>query len=250
MLKEAPYPLVPSKKDKERYFKQFLDIFKRLEITIPFGEALQKMSLCSKFLKDLLTKKGKYINNETVVVGGNCSAVIQKLPHKFKDPGSVTIPCSIGDVFVGKAFIDLGASVNLMPLSMCSRIGNLKIDPTRMTLQLENCSITRPFGVVEDVLVKVCHFTFLEDFVIMDIEEDEEIPLILGRPFMLTAKCVVDTGNGNLELSMNDQKGTLILFDEVKHPSTNKPCFKVEAVEQEANHTMQHLTTHSPLEKD
>ena len=176
--------------------------------------------------------------------------VIQKLPPKFKDPGSITIPCSIADVFIGKALIDLGASVNLMPLSMCSRIGNLKIDPTRMTLQLENCSITRPFGVVEDVLVKVCHFTFLEDFVIMDIEEDEEIPLILGRPFMLTAKCVVDTWNGNLELSMNDQKGTLILFDEVKHPSTNKPCFKVEAVEQEANHTMQHLTTHSPLEKD
>jgi len=102
VITEAPYPLVPTKKDKERYFRRFLDIFKRLEITIPFGEALQQMSLYSKFLKDLLTKKGKYINNETIVVGGNCSTVIHKLPPKFKDPGSVTIPCSIGDISVGK----------------------------------------------------------------------------------------------------------------------------------------------------
>ncbi|XP_028201740.1 uncharacterized protein LOC114385905 [Glycine soja] len=138
------------------------------------------MSLYSRLLKYLLTKKGKYINNETIIVGGNCSVVVQKFPPKFKDPGSVTIPCSIGDISVGKAFIDLGASINLMSLSVCKRIGNPKIDPTRMILQLADRSITRPFGVVEDILVKVCHFTFSVDFVIMDIEEDAEIPLILG----------------------------------------------------------------------
>ncbi|KHN40172.1 hypothetical protein glysoja_041835, partial [Glycine soja] len=123
---------------------------------------------------------------------------------KFKDLGSVTILCSIGNLSVGKTLIDLGASINLMSLSMCKRIGDLKIDPTRMTLQLADHSITRPFGVVEDVLVKVRHFTFLVDFVIMDIEEDEEIPLVLGQPFMLTTKCMVDMGNRNLELSVND----------------------------------------------
>ena len=74
--KEASYPLVSSKKDKERHFAHFLDIFKKLEITIPFGEALQQMSLYSKFLKDLLTKKGKYIHSDNIVVEGNCSAVI------------------------------------------------------------------------------------------------------------------------------------------------------------------------------
>ena len=62
--REAPYPLVPSKKDKERHFAHFLDIFKKLEITIPFGEALQHMPFYSKFLKDLLTKKGKYIHSD------------------------------------------------------------------------------------------------------------------------------------------------------------------------------------------
>ena len=204
MVKEASYPLVPSKKDKERYFKRFQDIFQKLDITIPFGESLQQMSLYTKFLKDILTKKGKYINNESIVVGDNCSAMIQKLPPEFKDPRSVTIPCSIRNVSVGKDPIGLGASINLMPLSMCQRIRNLKINPTRMTLQLADHSITKPFGVVEDVLVKVHHFTFSIDFVIMDIEEDEEISLILGRPFMLTAKCVLDMGNGNLKLSVDD----------------------------------------------
>jgi len=75
-------------------------------------------------------------------------------------------------VSVGKALIDLGASIILMPLSMCQRIGNLKIAPTKMMLQLEDRSIIKPYGVVEDVLVKVRQFTFPMDFEIMDIEED------------------------------------------------------------------------------
>ncbi|XP_006598399.1 uncharacterized protein [Glycine max] len=161
------------------------------------------------------------------MVEGNCSVVIQRiLPQKFKDPKSVTIPCSIGVVSVGKALIDLGASINLKSLSMCRRIGNLRITPTRMTLQLVNHSITRPYGVVEDVLVKVRQFTFLVDFVIMDIEEDFEIPLILGRPFMLKTKCIVDIGNGNLEMSVEDQKVIFNLFEAIKHLVAIKPASK------------------------
>ena len=227
---------MPSKKDKKRYFKRFLEIFKGLEITMSFGEALQQMSLYTKFMKEILTKKGKYIDNESIMVGGNCSTVIQrKLPEKFKEPRSVTIPCTIGKKSIGKTLIDLGASINLMSLSMCRRIGNLKIEPTRMTLQLADLFLTRPFVVVKDVLVKVHQLTFLMDFVIMDIEEDAEIPLILGRPFMVTAKCVVDMGKDNLEMSVEDQKATFNLFEGVKHPSDSKTSFKVEEIEQKAN---------------
>ena len=102
---------------------------------MPFGEALQQMPLYAKFLKDMLTMKNKYIHSDTIVVEGNCSAMIQRiLPHKHKDPGSVTIPCSIGEVLVGKALIDLGASINLMSLSMCQRLGELEIMPIRMNV--------------------------------------------------------------------------------------------------------------------
>ena len=108
---------------------------------------------------------------------GNCSVVIQRiLPPKHKDPGSVTIPCSIGAVFVGKALIDLGASINLMPLSMCRRLGELEIMPTKMTLQLADHSVTRPYGVVEDVLVRVKHITFLANLVVMDMKRMLKFP--------------------------------------------------------------------------
>ena len=148
---------------------------------------------------------------------GNCSAVIQKiLPPKHKDPGSVTIPCSIGEVNVGKALIDLGTSINLMPLSMCRRLGELEIMPIRMTLQLANCSITRPYEVIEDVLVRVKHFIFPADFVVMNISEDTDIPIILGRSFMLTASCIVNMGKRKLELGFEDQKIDFDLFVEDK----------------------------------
>jgi len=79
------------------------------------------------------------------------------------------------------------------------------------------------------------------DFVIIDIEEDFDIPLILGHPYMLTTKCVVDLGNGNLEMSVEDQKAILNLFEAIKHPNDNKTCFKVEAIEQEADLAERHL---------
>jgi len=194
---------------------------------MPFGEALQQMPLYSKFLKDMLMRKSMYIHSDTIVVEGNCSAVIQRiLPPKHTDPRSVTIPCSIGAVSVGKALIDLGANINLMPLSMCRRLGELEIMPTRMTLQLADHSITRPYGVIEDVLVRVKHFTFPADFVVIDIEEDVEIPLILGHPFMLTASYVVDIGKRKLELSIEDQKINFDLFDEEKHLLDKNVCLK------------------------
>ena len=128
---KVPYPVVPSKKEKDPHLARFLDIFRKLEITMPFGEALQQMPLYSRFLKDMLTRKHKYIHQENIIVEGNFSVVIQKiLPPKHKDPGSVTIPCSIGEVNVGKTLIDLGASINLMPLSICRRQGELEIMPT------------------------------------------------------------------------------------------------------------------------
>jgi len=221
--------LVLSRKDKERHVARFLDIFKKLEITMPFGEALQQIPLYSKFLKDMLTRKSKYIHSDTIVVEGNCSAVIQCiLPPKHKDPGSVTIPCSIGAISVRKALIDLGESINLMPLSMCRWMGELEIMPTRMTLQLADRSITRPYGVIEDVLVQVKHFTFPADFVVVDIEEDVEIPLILGRPFMSTASCVVDMGKKKLEMGIEDQKTSFDLFDEEKQLLDQNVCLKVK----------------------
>ncbi|XP_006593115.1 uncharacterized protein LOC114378793 [Glycine soja] len=208
------------------------------------------MSLYSKFLKDMLNQKSKYIHSDTIVVEGNCSAVIQHiLPPKHKDPGSITIPCSIGAISVGKALTDLGAAINLMSLSMCRRIGELEIMPTRMTLQLADRSITGPYGVIEDVLVQVKHFIFPADFVVMDIEEDVEIPLILGRPFMLTTSCIMDMGKRKLEMGIEDQKINFDLFDEEKQLLDQNVCLQVKECAKHKNGTKHAFEDRKPFLK-
>jgi len=123
-----------------------------------------------------------YFDRGTITLKEGCSAIIQRtLPPKTKDLGSATIPCTIG-----KILLDLGANINLIHFSMVAQIGDSEIKPTRMSLQLADCSIKYPYGVVEDVLMKEDKFVFLMDFVVMDIKEDSKVPLILGRSFMLT----------------------------------------------------------------
>ncbi|XP_006595324.1 uncharacterized protein [Glycine max] len=198
----------------------------------------------------MLTKKNRYIHIDRIFMEGNCSAMIQRiLPPKHKGPRVVTIPCCIGEVAVGKALIDLGASINLMPLSMCRRLGEIEIMPTCMTLQLADRSITRPYGMIEDVLIQVKQLIFPANFVVMDIEEDLDIPIILGRPFMSTTNCIVDMGKYKLELSMEDQKASFDLFEAINYPNDMKARFDLDKVEQEIETTATTMALHSPLEK-
>ncbi|XP_070020882.1 uncharacterized protein LOC142181070 [Nicotiana tabacum] len=105
------------------------------------------------------------------------------MAQKMLDPGSFTIPCTIGSYAFAKALCDLGASINLMPLAVYTKLGIGRARPTSMLLQLADCTVKRPTGILDDVLVQVGKFVSLADFVILDCQVDEEIPFILGRPF-------------------------------------------------------------------
>ncbi|CAL0334640.1 unnamed protein product [Lupinus luteus] len=248
-LKDLPYPKKPSKKDKERQYARFLDLFKNLQIKISFMEAMEQMPLYAKFMKDLLTKKRK-LSEETVTLEAGCSAIIQKsLPEKTKDPGSFTIPVTIRELSMGKALLDLGASINLMPLSMLKRIGELEIKPTRTTLQLADRSVKYPYGVAEDVLVKVDGLVFPVDFVIMDIEEDKEVPLILGRPFMKTARVVIDVDDGKLKVRVDDQEVNFNVFEAMHHPRDKQHCFRMDVIDNLFLLDDIHMKSNNPLEK-
>ena len=121
------------------------------------------------------------------------SAILQKkLSPKLKDPGSFTIPCTIGKSYFDRALCDLGASINLMALSIFRKLGLGEVKTTTISLQLADRSIKYPRGVIEDVLVKVDKFIFPTDFIVLDIDEDEEIPLILGRTFLATGRTLID----------------------------------------------------------
>ena len=169
----VPFPQRLQKVKREEQFSKFLEIFKKIEINIPFAEAITKMPNYAKFLKDILSKKKKIAEEGIVSLTATCSAVIQKsLPAKMKDPGSFTIPYSIGKYEFKEALCDSGASINLMPLSVVQRLSLGELTPTAITLQMVDRSMAQPEGVLEDVLVKVGKFIFPVDFVVIKMEED------------------------------------------------------------------------------
>ncbi|XP_062103481.1 uncharacterized protein LOC133814549 [Humulus lupulus] len=136
----------------------------------------------------------------------------KKLPPKLKDPGSFAIPCSIGDTIMTKALCDLEASVNLMPLSIFRKLKLGYARPTTVSLQMADRSIKKPHGVIEDVLVKVGKFIFPADFIILDMEEDANIPIILGRPFLATGRALIDVQMGELKLRVQNEEVTFDVF--------------------------------------
>ena len=169
----VPFPQRLQKSRREEQFFKFLDIFKKIEINIPFAEVISQMPLYAKFLKKILSNKRKLAEEGIVNLTATCSAIIQKkLPAKMKDPDIFTIPYSIGKYEFKKALCDSGASINLMPLSVMQRHSLGELTPTTITLQMADRSMAQPEGILEDVLVKVGKFVFLVDFVVMKMEED------------------------------------------------------------------------------
>jgi len=147
----------------------------------------------AKFMKKILRNKRKLEDHETVILNEECSAILlNKPPPKLKDPGSFSIPCTIENSYFKKTLCDLGASINLMPLSVFRTLGLGEPKPISVSLQLADRSIKFPRGVIEDVLVKVKKLYFPADFIVLDMEEDREVPLILGRPFLTTGNTLID----------------------------------------------------------
>ncbi|XP_022842932.1 uncharacterized protein LOC111366399 [Olea europaea var. sylvestris] len=144
----------------------------------------------TKFLKEILSNKRKLEEHQTICPNEECSAILlRKLPPKLKDPRSFTIPCTIGSNYFEQPLCDLGANVNLMPLSVYRPLGLEEAKPTTISLQLADRSIKRLKGIIEDVLVKLDRFIFSADFIILDMEEDSNIPLFWEDPSWLLKEC-------------------------------------------------------------
>nr|GEY78567.1 reverse transcriptase domain-containing protein [Tanacetum cinerariifolium] len=140
-------------------------------------------------IKSLLANKDKLFELAKIPLNENCSAMLlKKLPKKLRDPGKFLIPCDFSGMDVCHTLADLGASINIMPLSIWKKLSLPELTSTRMTLELANRSITRPKGVTGDVFVKVGKFHFPTDFVVVDFEADPRVPLILGRSFLRTVR--------------------------------------------------------------
>ncbi|XP_054816918.1 uncharacterized protein LOC129316520 [Prosopis cineraria] len=157
-------------------------------INIPLIEALEKIPQHAKFLKKILSKKRRLSECETVALTEEYNAILlNKLAPKCHDPGSFSIPYVIGDKFQGGALCDLGLSINLMPVSIFRKLQLGEASSTSVTLQLSYKSLAFSKGKIEDVLVKVDEFIFPIDFIVLDYDEDRNLPLIVGTSFLATA---------------------------------------------------------------
>ncbi|XP_035840285.1 uncharacterized protein LOC118487500 [Helianthus annuus] len=228
-----PFPARARQQKYAQEYGKFLEMFTQLKINLPFIEALQSMPKYAKFLKDLLKHKERIGELSNIPLTGGCSVVVlNKLPEKLTDPGTFTIPCFFGGaVTPAHALADLGASINLMPFSLYERLGLGELTPTRMSLSLADRSVKYPRGIVENLLVKVDRFVFPVDFVMLDMEADERVPIILGRPFLRTAKAIIDVFAGKISLRAGDRIVTFEIDRAMQHPSgrddDSGPCRSV-----------------------
>ncbi|XP_016500999.1 uncharacterized protein LOC107819407 [Nicotiana tabacum] len=173
-------------------FHKFLDILKRIHLNIPLVDMLCEVPKYAKYIKDIVKNKRRLTEFETIALTKECISRIQhKLPQKLKDPGSFTIPVRIGEIDVGRALCDLGASINLMSLSVFKQLGLGAPRPTTVMLQLADRSYVYPEGVIEDVLLQIGKFIFPANFIILDYEADELVPIILGRPLLATGDEII-----------------------------------------------------------
>ncbi|GJX02226.1 reverse transcriptase domain-containing protein [Tanacetum coccineum] len=219
---KLPYPErrnVEKRQEKDKVqLQKFWKMFKQLHFNISLADALILMPKYTKMLKDLCANKEKLEELANTPLSENCSAVIlKKLPEKLGDSCRFTIPCDFSKLKC-QGLADLGASINLMPLSVFHRLGFTNLESTQMTLELANRQLCRPDRICKDVLVPVGKFTYLADFVVVDYTPDEQIPLILGRPFLRTARALIDVydeklilrdGNESLTLNMQSEKSKL-----------------------------------------
>ncbi|GJW11781.1 reverse transcriptase domain-containing protein [Tanacetum coccineum] len=172
--------------------EKIFQIFQDLRFDISFADALLLMTRFAPRTKSLLMNKEKLLELAKIPLNENRSAMLlKKLPEKLGYPGKFLIPSNFPGIDACHALADLGASINLMPLSIWKKLSLPDLTPTRMTLELADGSITYPKGLAKDVFVKVGKFQFPTDFVVVDFEADPRVPLILGRSFLRTGRALI-----------------------------------------------------------
>ncbi|CAM8951864.1 unnamed protein product [Rhodiola kirilowii] len=237
-VEPAPYmPPIPfpqrlkgARRDKE--FMQFVDKVRTLYITMPFTDAITQIPTHAQFMKEIMSGKRKIDGTENVALSEECSAAThQPMPPKLQDSGSFSIPCDIGGIIIRRALCDLGASVSIMPYSIYAKLKLGDLCPTNITICLADRSCRLPRGILKDVPVKVKNLYFPADFIVLDISEDVDIPIILGRPFLYTAKAVIDMDIGSLALRIGNERVVFDLPDMSKNPSLFADCDKLDCTD-------------------
>ncbi|GKD86648.1 reverse transcriptase domain-containing protein [Tanacetum coccineum] len=201
--------VAPIREKANNQIEKFYQIFQDLHFEISFADALILMPKFALTLKSLIGNKEKLSEMARTPLNEHCSAILlKKLPEKLGDPGKFLIPCDFPGMDECLALADLGASINLMPLSVWKMLSLSELTPTCMTLELADRSITQPIRIAEDVDVNVGKFQFPADFIVIDFDADPRVPLILGRSFLKTGRALIDVYEGELSLRVGKEAVT------------------------------------------
>ncbi|XP_028094375.1 uncharacterized protein LOC114294434 [Camellia sinensis] len=229
-IEERPAELDKGKNPKELVKTQEPSVSQPTEIEPKVGSYIPKAPFPQRLVapkKDLVTVKRKINVPKKAFLTEQVSSIIQrKVPVKYKDPGCPTISCTIGDHHIEQALLDLEASVNLLPYSVYLQLGLGELKPTSVILKLADRSVKIPRGVIEDVLIRVDKFYFPIDFIVLDTQpahnSNNQIPVILGRPFLATSNVLINCWNGVMKISFGNMMVELNIFDISKQPPTEE----------------------------
>ncbi|GKC49662.1 reverse transcriptase domain-containing protein [Tanacetum coccineum] len=159
-----------------------------------------------KFLKELISNKHKIKHISAAFLSDESFAILQnKVPPKLADPGSFLISCNFNKTFSCNTLAGLGASINLMSYSLYAKLSLETLKPTKISVRLAVRSFQYAVGIDENMLVEVGKFIFPADFVILEMEEDNKVLLILGRPFLYTADAVIRVKQKQLNLGVGTE---------------------------------------------
>ncbi|KAM1727828.1 hypothetical protein ACFX12_018410 [Malus domestica] len=196
-----PFPQRLVKQKKEQHLLDIFETLRKVEINIPLLDAIKQIPSYAKVLNDCCTHKRKFKEHEKVALTEEVSAVLlRKLPLKLKDPGSFTIPCTIGNYHFDKSLCDLDRSIKY------------------------------PRGIIEDVLIRVDKLILLVDFLILDMDEDREVLIILGRPFLATARTLIDVEKGTLTMHVGDEANKFKVFGASQDLQETSKCYMIDYV--------------------
>ena len=248
----APYPHRLRAPKKVNNHSEIYELFKQVKLNIPLLDAIKHIPSYAKFLKDLCNVKRKLgVNKEAFLTEQSTSLIRNNLPPKYKDPGSPTISIVVGNSKLGHALVDLGASVNLLPYSVYVELGLGELEPTNITLQLDDRSVKIPKGIVKDVLVQVDKFYFSVDFVVLDtqpvVNQGTQFPVILGRPFLSTSNAIIHCRGGLMILSFGNMAVNLNIFNVIKEMVDEEDVCEVNMIDSVVQKYVDNVSYDDPL---
>nr|XP_025652320.1 uncharacterized protein LOC112748313 [Arachis hypogaea] len=230
-----PFPTLARKtKKRVELDPKMIEMFKKVEVTIPLFDAIHQVPKYAKFLKDLCMNKDRIHELETIPLGSFISALMGAIPEKCVDPG----PCLVSCVIDGVQFIDcmcnLGACISIMPLSVYHI---LKLPPLKRSVAkfvLADKSIITVTGIAEDVLVNIKGLIFPIDFHIIEMplsESERTSSILLERPFLRTSRFKLDAHSGTYSFEIDRRVVSFSLEEAMRHPPENHSIFRCNLID-------------------